>query len=145
MCSIYKPRFIMWTKQVLLKSDGFPTYHLASVVDDHAMKISHVIRGDVAESCFRHLPCTSGEEWLPSTPKHLMLYEAFEYALFHSIVSDQSSRWEPPEFSHSPILLDQNRAKLSKRHGAGAGDQCEPQPQPNPTMCSGGNGKQSTP
>lgn len=76
---------------VLLKSDGFPTYHLASVVDDHHMDISHVIRG---------------EEWLPSTPKHLLLYQAFG--------------WQPPQFAHAPILLDQSRAKLSKRHDSAA-------------------------
>ncbi|MBF5051028.1 Glutamate--tRNA ligase [Candidatus Clavichlamydia salmonicola] len=75
--------------QVLLKSDGFPTYHLANVVDDHLMKISHVIRGD---------------EWLPSTPKHLFLYEAFG--------------WEPPQFLHMPLLLGADGAKLSKRRNA---------------------------
>ncbi len=75
--------------QVLLKSDGFPTYHLANVVDDHDMGISHVIRGD---------------EWLPSTPKHVLLYEAFG--------------WRLPEFAHLPIILGKDRSKLSKRHGA---------------------------
>jgi glutamyl-tRNA synthetase len=74
--------------QVLLKSDGFPTYHLACVVDDHLMKITHVIRG---------------EEWLPSTPKHLQLYEYFG--------------WEPPQFIHLPLLLAADRSKLSKRKG----------------------------
>ncbi len=74
--------------QVLLKSDGFPTYHLANVVDDHLMRISHVIRG---------------EEWLSSTPKHILLYEAFG--------------WSPPEFAHLPLLLDTERKKLSKRKG----------------------------
>jgi glutamyl-tRNA synthetase len=74
--------------QVLLKSDGFPTYHLANVVDDHLMRITHVIRG---------------EEWLPSTPKHLLLYRAFG--------------WEPPEFAHLPLLLNADRSKLSKRQG----------------------------
>ncbi len=74
--------------QVLLKSDGFPTYHLASVVDDHLMKITHVIRG---------------EEWLSSTPKHLLLYEFFG--------------WEPPVFAHLPLLLNPDRSKLSKRQG----------------------------
>ena len=73
---------------VILKSDGFPTYHLACVVDDHLMKISHVIRG---------------EEWLPSTPKHLQLYEYFG--------------WQPPSFIHLPLLLAPDRSKLSKRHG----------------------------
>lgn len=74
--------------QVILKSDGFPTYHLACVVDDYMMKISHVIRG---------------EEWLPSTPKHLQLYEYFD--------------WQPPLFVHLPLLLSTNRSKLSKRQG----------------------------
>ncbi|HWF43650.1 MAG TPA: glutamate--tRNA ligase, partial [Candidatus Kapabacteria bacterium] len=74
--------------QVLLKSDGFPTYHLANIVDDHFMQITHVIRG---------------EEWLPSTPKHVLLYEAFG--------------WEPPKFAHLPLLLNADRSKLSKRQG----------------------------
>ena len=72
--------------QVLLKSDGFPTYHLANVVDDHLMKISHVIRGD---------------EWMSSTPKHILLYEMFG--------------WTPPIFLHMPLLLDIHGKKLSKR------------------------------
>ena len=74
--------------QVILKSDGFPTYHLANVVDDHLMQISHVIRG---------------EEWLPSTPKHVLLYQAFG--------------WEIPQFAHLPLLLNPDRSKLSKRQG----------------------------
>jgi glutamyl-tRNA synthetase len=74
---------------VLLKSDGFPTYHLAHVVDDHLMEISHVIRA---------------EEWIPSTPKHLALYDAFG--------------WEPPRFAHVPVVLGEDRLKLSKRRGA---------------------------
>lgn len=74
---------------VLLKSDGYPTYHLANVVDDHAMKISHVIRA---------------EEWISSTPRHLLLYQALGF--------------EPPEFIHHPMILGPDRAKLSKRHGA---------------------------
>ncbi len=74
--------------QVLLKGDGFPTYHLANVVDDHLMQVTHVIRG---------------EEWLPSMPKHLLLYQAFG--------------WEPPKFAHLPLLLNQDRSKLSKRQG----------------------------
>ena len=74
--------------QVLLKSDGYPTYHLANVVDDHLMKISHVIRG---------------EEWLSSTPKHVLLYEFFG--------------WELPKFAHLPLLLNPDRSKLSKRQG----------------------------
>lgn len=72
--------------QILLKSDGFPTYHLANVVDDHLMKITHVIRGD---------------EWMSSTPKHVMLYQAFG--------------WEPPIFMHMPLLLGKDGKKLSKR------------------------------
>lgn len=72
--------------QVLLKSDGFPTYHLANVVDDHLMKISHVIRGD---------------EWMTSTPKHILLYESFG--------------WTPPVFMHMPLLLGKEGKKLSKR------------------------------
>lgn len=74
--------------QVLLKSDGFPTYHMAVVVDDHLMKISHIVRG---------------EEWLPSTPKHVYLYEAFG--------------WEKPVYVHLPTVLNKERKKLSKRHG----------------------------
>lgn len=74
--------------QVLMKSDGFPTYHLANVVDDHFMEITHVIRG---------------EEWLPSTPKHIALYQAFG--------------WQAPEFAHLPLLLNADRSKLSKRQG----------------------------
>lgn len=74
--------------QVIVKSDGFPTYHLAVVVDDHLMKISHVIRG---------------EEWLPSTPKHIMLYRYFG--------------WDLPEFAHLPLLLNPDKTKLSKRQG----------------------------
>ncbi len=74
--------------QVLLKSDGFPTYHLAVVVDDHDMEITTVIRG---------------EEWLPSTPKHLMLYSMLG--------------WTPPRFAHVPLLLNADKSKLSKRQG----------------------------
>lgn len=72
--------------QVLLKSDGFPTYHLANVVDDHLMEITHVIRGD---------------EWISSTPKHILLYESFG--------------WIPPHFLHMPLLLGIDGKKLSKR------------------------------
>lgn len=72
--------------QVLLKSDGFPTYHLANVVDDHLMEITHVIRGD---------------EWMSSTPKHVQLYDAFG--------------WTPPTFMHMPLLLGKDGKKLSKR------------------------------
>lgn len=74
--------------QVLMKSDGFPTYHFAVVVDDHLMEITHVIRG---------------EEWLPSTPKHVYLYEAFG--------------WEAPQYVHLPNILNADRKKLSKRQG----------------------------
>ncbi|RMH81700.1 MAG: glutamate--tRNA ligase [Calditrichaeota bacterium] len=74
--------------QILLKSDGYPTYHLAVVVDDHYMNITHVIRG---------------EEWLPSVPKHLQLYRAFG--------------WEPPRMAHLSLLLNPDRTKLSKRQG----------------------------
>jgi glutamyl-tRNA synthetase len=73
---------------VLLKSDGYPTYHLANVVDDHAMKISHVIRG---------------EEWVSSTPRHLLIYRALGY--------------EPPQYIHHPLIMGPDHAKLSKRHG----------------------------
>lgn len=74
--------------QVLVKTDGFPTYHLAVVVDDHTMEISHVIRG---------------EEWLPSSPKHILLYQYFG--------------WEIPKFAHLPLLLNADKSKLSKRQG----------------------------
>ena len=74
---------------VILKSDGFPTYHLASVVDDRLMRISHVIRG---------------EGWLSSAPRHVCMYDAFN--------------WQPPEFAHLPDILAAGGAKLSKRHGA---------------------------
>lgn len=76
---------------VLLKSDGYPTYHLANVVDDHVMEISHVLRAD---------------EWLSSTPRHELLYSAMDF--------------QPPIFAHLPIILGPDRSKLSKRHGATA-------------------------
>ncbi|MFA4836975.1 MAG: glutamate--tRNA ligase [Dehalococcoidia bacterium] len=76
---------------VLLKSDGYPTYHLANIIDDHFMEISHVMRAD---------------EWLSSTPRHVLLYEAFG--------------WEPPLFAHLPMILGPDKSKLSKRHGATA-------------------------
>jgi glutamyl-tRNA synthetase len=72
--------------QILLKSDGFPTYHLANVVDDRLMEITHVIRA---------------EEWIPSTPKHIQLYRAFG--------------WEPPRFVHMPLLRNLDKTKISKR------------------------------
>lgn len=79
--------------KVLFKSDGMPTYHLANIVDDHLMKISHVIRG---------------EEWLPSLPLHLQLYEAFG--------------WEAPEFAHLPLIMKPTgKGKLSKRDGEKGG------------------------
>ena len=74
---------------VLLKSDGFPTYHLANVVDDHLMHITHVLRA---------------QEWLASTPLHVIMYSAFD--------------WTPPEFCHLPMVMGQDGKKLSKRHGA---------------------------
>jgi glutamyl-tRNA synthetase len=74
---------------VLLKSDGYPTYHLANVIDDQLMQISHVMRA---------------EEWLSSTPKHILLYNALGFS--------------PPLFAHMPIILGSDRSKLSKRHGA---------------------------
>jgi len=74
---------------VLLKSDGFPTYHLAHVVDDHAMAVTHVLRG---------------EEWLPSTPKHVLLFAALG--------------WAPPLYVHLPVILSPSGGKLSKRDGA---------------------------
>jgi glutamyl-tRNA synthetase len=72
--------------QILLKSDGFPTYHLANVVDDHLMGITHVIRA---------------EEWLTSTPKHVVLYQAFG--------------WQAPEWIHMPLLRNADKSKISKR------------------------------
>ena len=74
--------------QVLMKSDGFPTYHLAAVVDDHLMEITHVIRG---------------EEWLSSTPKHILLNRAFG--------------WNPPKYAHLPLIVNEQKKKLSKRDG----------------------------
>ena len=88
--------------QVLIKSDGMPTYHLANVVDDHAMGITHVIRG---------------EEWLSSTPKHILLYQALG--------------WEPPEMAHMPLIMNPGgKGKLSKRHAETQGlpvtvEQCQ--------------------
>ncbi len=74
---------------VLIKSDGYPTYHMAHLVDDHLMQITHVMRAD---------------EWISSTPRHVLLYRAFG--------------WEPPKFAHVPQILGPDRSKLSKRHGA---------------------------
>ncbi|MFC2062569.1 glutamate--tRNA ligase, partial [Chloroflexota bacterium] len=74
---------------VLLKSDGYPTYHLANVVDDHLMEISHVLRA---------------EEWISSAPRHILLYRALGFA--------------PPQLVHLPIILGSDRSKLSKRHGS---------------------------
>ena len=84
--SVFANRLI--DDQILLKSDGFPTYHLANIVDDHHMNITHVIRG---------------EEWLPSLPKHIIMYEAFG--------------WDPPQFAHLPLILNKDRKKFSKRDG----------------------------
>ena len=72
--------------QILIKSDGYPTYHFANVVDDYLMKVSHVIRG---------------EEWISSMPKHLLLYKYFD--------------WEAPQFIHLPLILNKDKTKLSKR------------------------------
>jgi glutamyl-tRNA synthetase len=74
---------------VILKTDGFPTYHLANVIDDHLMKITHVLRA---------------QEWVPSTPIHILLYQAFG--------------WEPPSFLHLPMVMGSDGQKLSKRHGS---------------------------
>ncbi len=74
---------------VLIKSDGFPTYHMAHVVDDHLMEISHVLRGD---------------EWIASTPRHILIFEAFG--------------WQRPEYAHLPVILSPDGGKLSKRKGA---------------------------
>ena len=76
---------------VLLKSDGFPTYHLANVIDDHFMEISHIMRA---------------QEWIPSGPLHVLLYEAFG--------------WETPKFCHLPMVMGKDGQKLSKRHGSTA-------------------------
>ncbi len=76
---------------ILLKSDGFPTYHLANVIDDHLMNITHVMRA---------------QEWIPSAPLHKIMYDAFG--------------WEMPELCHLPMVLGQDGHKLSKRHGATA-------------------------
>ena len=74
---------------ILLKSDGFPTYHLANIIDDHLMEITHVLRA---------------QEWIPSAPNHILLYKAFG--------------WAPPQFCHLPMVLGEDGQKLSKRHGA---------------------------
>ncbi len=74
---------------VILKSDGYPTYHLAHIVDDHHMKISHVVRGP---------------EWIPSAPRHVLIHQALG--------------WDLPEYVHVPLILGKDKAKLSKRHGA---------------------------
>lgn len=74
---------------ILLKSDGFPTYHLANVIDDHMMEITHILRA---------------QEWIPSGPLHIILYEAFG--------------WEPPKYVHLPMVMGSDGQKLSKRHGS---------------------------
>ncbi len=76
---------------VLLKSDGFPTYHLANVIDDHLMGITHIMRA---------------QEWIPSGPLHILLYEAFG--------------WQPPLYCHLPMVMGKDGQKLSKRHGSTA-------------------------
>ncbi|MGM0432670.1 MAG: glutamate--tRNA ligase, partial [Spirochaetota bacterium] len=76
---------------VLLKSDGYPTYHLANVIDDHLMNITHIMRA---------------QEWIPSGAMHVLLYEAFG--------------WEPPEYCHLPMVMGKDGQKLSKRHGSTA-------------------------
>jgi len=73
---------------IIIKSDGYPTYHFANVIDDHLMKITHVIRG---------------EEWISSLPKHIVLYNSFN--------------WDTPQFCHLPLLLNTDKSKLSKRQG----------------------------
>ena len=73
---------------IIIKSDGYPTYHFANVIDDHLMQITHVIRG---------------EEWISSLPKHILLYKAFN--------------WDLPQFYHLPLLLNPDKSKLSKRQG----------------------------
>jgi len=83
---------------VLLKSDGYPTYHLANIVDDHQMAISHVLRAD---------------EWLSSAPRHVLLY--------------QSLGCQPPQFAHLPMILGPDKSKLSKRHGATSIDEYQEQ------------------
>jgi glutamyl-tRNA synthetase len=77
--------------QVLMKADGYPTYHLANVVDDHAMEITHVVRG---------------EEWIASTPKHVLLYDWME--------------WKRPAFAHMPLLRNSDKSKISKRKNPAA-------------------------
>jgi glutamyl-tRNA synthetase len=77
--------------QVILKGDGFPTYHLAVVVDDHLMGITHVVRG---------------EEWISSTPKHLLLFDWLG--------------WERPQFAHMPLLRNVDKSKISKRKNPAA-------------------------
>ena len=74
---------------VLIKSDGFPTYHMANVVDDHLMEITHIMRG---------------QEWLPSVPLHVILYEALG--------------WKPPAYCHLPMVMGKDGHKLSKRLGS---------------------------
>jgi len=74
---------------ILIKSDGFPTYHLANIIDDHYMKITHIMRA---------------QEWLPSGPLHILLYQAFE--------------WDPPTYCHLPMVMGKDGQKLSKRHGS---------------------------
>ena len=74
---------------IIFKSDGYPTYHFANVIDDHSMNITHVLRA---------------EEWLSSTPRHIQIYKALN--------------WTIPKFAHLPMILAPDKSKLSKRHGA---------------------------
>jgi len=99
---------------IILKSDGFPTYHLANVVDDHDMKITHVLRG---------------VEWQPSTSKHILLYklviQQFKIKIYDLHISDnliilqfiysRAFGWNPPNFGHLPLLINKDGTKLSKR------------------------------
>jgi len=95
------------TDPILLKSDLFPTYHLASVIDDHEMGITHVLRGEVRTFfCYFSGPWFTSfcvQEWLPSLPLHLDLYACLSLS--------------PPQYAHMPILLNPDGTKMSKRKG----------------------------
>ena len=109
---VQRPRmqgFDVYDDPILIKSDGFPTYHYANVVDDHLMKISHVIRGAVSFLHHCRVDLRGNienpflrQEWISSTPFHIALYNAFQ--------------WDPPAFAHVGLLQDENRQKLSKRN-----------------------------
>ncbi|KAL8708449.1 MAG: hypothetical protein Q9220_006673 [cf. Caloplaca sp. 1 TL-2023] len=97
---------VSYEDPILLKTDGLPTYHLANVVDDHHMDITHVIRATVREqfpTIGFWVLLTSEQEWMSSTPKHLMLYKALG--------------WTAPQFAHVGLLQDSLRQKFSKRKG----------------------------